>query len=77
MDTGLTDSFRLTEQVPEQYSWWDYRMNGFKRNLGLRIDLALLSQALCNDAAACHIDKEPRGWERPSDHAPVVITIDG
>ena len=77
LDTGLQDSFRLTEQVPEQYSWWDYRMNGFKRNLGLRIDLALLSAALCNDAPVCHIDKEPRGWERPSDHAPVVITING
>jgi exodeoxyribonuclease-3 len=76
VDTGLQDSFRLTEQAPELYSWWDYRMNGFKRNLGLRIDLALISRALCNDATVCRIDKEPRAWERPSDHTPVVLTVD-
>lgn len=75
MAMGLADSFRLTEQAPEQYSWWDYRMNGFKRNLGLRIDLALLSEALCSSMLTCQIDKQPRGWERPSDHAPVVIVL--
>ncbi len=75
LDCGLTDSFRLTEQDQEQFSWWDYRMNGFKRNLGLRIDLALISKPLCTEATICQIDREPRSWERPSDHTPVVTTI--
>jgi len=74
-DTGLHDSFRLTEQDDNEFSWWDYRMRGFKRNLGLRIDLALISKALCTDATTCYIDKEPRGWERPSDHTPVITTV--
>lgn len=75
LDSGLQDSFRLTDQEAEQFSWWDYRMNGYKRNLGLRIDLALISQPLCTDETRCYIDKEPRGWERPSDHTPVITTI--
>jgi exodeoxyribonuclease-3 len=75
LDTGLQDSFRLNKQDDGQYSWWDYRMNGFKRNLGLRIDLALVSQPLCSDQTRCIIDKEPRGWERPSDHTPVITTV--
>jgi len=75
LDTGLHDSFRLTEQDDEQFSWWDYRMNGFKRNLGLRIDLVLTSQALSDEHTRCTIDREPRGWERPSDHTPVVTTL--
>ena len=75
-DTGLQDSFRLTEQDEEQYSWWDYRMNGFKRNQGLRIDLILTSQVLSGPQTRCIIDKEPRGWERPSDHTPVMTTFE-
>jgi exodeoxyribonuclease-3 len=75
LDLGLQDSYRLTEQDDEQYSWWDYRMNGFKRNRGLRIDLALISQPLCTEETRCIIDREPRGWERPSDHTPVVTTV--
>ncbi|MGD2055936.1 MAG: exodeoxyribonuclease III, partial [Gammaproteobacteria bacterium] len=54
------------------YSWWDYRAAAFRRNLGLRIDLILASQALADACTACWIDKEPRSRERPSDHAPVI-----
>ena len=72
MATGLTDTFRLTDQEEKQYSWWDYRMNGFRRNLGLRIDLVLASQALVQCHKQTSIDKIPRSWERPSDHAPVI-----
>jgi len=72
---GLKDSFRLFEQPEKSYSWWDYRMNGFKRNLGLRIDHILLSQDLCGNCSSCAIDVEPRRNERPSDHAPVVAEI--
>jgi exodeoxyribonuclease-3 len=74
---GFSDAFRLFEQAPKSYSWWDYRMNAFKRNLGLRIDHILLSKALAGACTASAIDVEPRRLERPSDHAPVVCEIAG
>ena len=75
VELGLTDSFRMFEQPPKAFSWWDYRMMGFRRNAGLRIDHILLSEALKEKCTASVIDKEPRTWEQPSDHAPVVATI--
>lgn len=69
---GLKDAFRLFEQPEKIYSWWDYRMNAFRRNQGLRIDHILMSEALAQACVACTIDKEMRRLERPSDHAPVV-----
>jgi len=69
---GLTDVFRRFDQPPETYSWWDYRMGAFRRNMGLRIDLLLTSTALAEACSACVIDRSPRKAERPSDHAPVV-----
>jgi exodeoxyribonuclease-3 len=69
---GLSDVFREFEQEEKSYSWWDYRAAAFRRNMGLRIDLILASQALTDRCAACYIDKEPRRLERPSDHTPVV-----
>jgi exodeoxyribonuclease-3 len=72
---GLVDSFRLFDQPEKSYSWWDYRMNGFKRNLGLRIDHILLTSGLAARCTASLIDLEPRKLERPSDHAPVVADI--
>lgn len=73
---GLKDSFRLFEQADKSFTWWDYRMNGFKRNLGLRIDHILLSEPLAARCASCAIDLTPRRLERPSDHAPVIAQID-
>ena len=72
---GLVDAFRLFEQPEKQYSWWDYRQMAFRRNRGLRIDHILLSQALARQCEACVIDREPRKWEQPSDHTPVIATI--
>jgi exodeoxyribonuclease-3 len=69
---GLRDSFRLFDQPEKSFTWWDYRMNAFRRNLGLRIDHILLSDALAEHCAAASIDKETRKLERPSDHAPVI-----
>jgi exodeoxyribonuclease III len=77
IDLGLKDSFRLFEQPDKSFSWWDYRMNAFRRNLGLRIDHILLSQPLAIQAKASFIDKEVRAQERPSDHAPVITEIAG
>ena len=69
---GLSDCFRLFDQEEASFSWWDYRAAGFRRNLGLRIDLILASPVLRDACAACRIDKTPRRLERPSDHAPVL-----
>ena len=69
---GLKDSFRLFEQPEKMFSWWDYRMLGFRRNAGLRIDHILVSPELASRCISSSIDKEPRKLERPSDHAPVV-----
>lgn len=73
---GLMDLFRRFEQPPGTFSWWDYRMGAFRRNHGLRIDLILASAALAARCTACVIDRGPRAWERPSDHAPVVASFD-
>ncbi|MBU3609479.1 exodeoxyribonuclease III [Polynucleobacter wuianus] len=75
LQLGMTDSFRMFEQSPKTFSWWDYRMMGFRRNAGMRIDHILLSEALKEKCSASIIDKEPRTWEQPSDHAPVIATI--
>lgn len=73
---GLHDSFRLFEQAGQHFSWWDYRQGAFRRNLGLRIDLILLGDALKSAARAATIDRTPRRWERPSDHTPVTLDLD-
>ena len=75
LDLGLHDAFRLFEQAPKSYSWWDYREFAFKRNRGLRIDHILVSSALVKHVSACVIDKTPRKNERPSDHTPVIVTL--
>jgi exodeoxyribonuclease-3 len=72
---GLSDSFRMFEQAPKTFSWWDYRMMGFRRNAGMRIDHILLSEALKEKCSTSIVDKEPRAWEQPSDHAPVIAVI--
>ena len=73
LQLGLQDSFRLFEQADKSYSWWDYRMMAFRRNLGLRIDHILVSERLVALCKSCVIDKTPRKAERPSDHTPVVV----
>ena len=73
---GFVDSFRLFDQPERSYTWWDYRMLAFRRKMGLRIDHVLLSRALAPRCTACTIDVEPRRREQPSDHAPVIATLD-
>jgi len=69
---GLADAFRLFDQPEAAFSWWDYRGGAFRRNNGLRIDLVLLSKQMAELCIGCHTDVEPRAWDRPSDHAPVL-----
>lgn len=76
LNLGLSDSYRLFEQAEKSYSWWDYRQAGFRRNAGLRIDLILLSASLAQKCTASMIDKEPRRHEQPSDHTPVLATME-
>lgn len=75
VDLGLKDSFRLFDQPEKIFTWWDYRMMAFRRNMGLRIDHILLSSALADICCGCSVDKAPRKLERPSDHAPVIAEI--
>ena len=75
LDLGLHDAFRLHSADAGVFSWWDYRQAAFRRNLGLRIDLTLVSDALRGRAVASGIDREPRTWERPSDHAPAWVEL--
>ena len=75
LDLGLHDSFRLHNAGDGHYSWWDYRLAAFPRGWGLRIDLVLVSQALRARCIGAGIDRAPRGWERPSDHAPAWIEL--
>ena len=72
---GLSDAYRMFEQPEKSYSWWDYRMLGFQKNRGLRIDHILVSEALRGAVTACTIDRAPRKNPQPSDHAPVVLTM--
>jgi len=75
-ELGLHDSFRLFESAGGHFSWWDYRQGAFRRNMGLRIDLILLGDALKPAARGAAIDRQPRTWERPSDHTPVTLELD-
>ena len=72
---GLADSFRLFEQPEKSFSWWDYRMLGYQKNRGLRIDHILVSDGVKALVKACAIDRTPRKWDKPSDHAPVTVEL--
>lgn len=75
LDAGFIDSFRLFNEDGGHYSWWDYRQGAFRRNLGLRIDLILIGEALRDACRSGAIDREPRTWERASDHTPVSMEL--
>jgi exodeoxyribonuclease-3 len=72
---GLADSYRLFDQPPNTFSWWDYRQLAFPKNRGLRIDHILLTPALAARCTSCRIDRAARKGEKPSDHAPVVVDL--
>ncbi len=76
LQLGLVDTFRLFQHRPDEtFSWWDYRGGGFNKNHGLRIDLILASAPLAETCITSAVDREPRGWDKPSDHTPVVATF--
>ena len=73
---GVSDLYRRFEQPEQSFSWWDYRQGAYRRNHGLRIDLILGTPSMAVRCNACRIDREPRAWERPSDHAPCTASFD-
>lgn len=73
---GLVDLFRALHPDDPGFSWWDYRLQAFRRDRGLRIDLVLVSAALLARGRTCRVDRTPRAWDKPSDHAPVVASFD-
>ena len=77
LDWGLVDAYRLREDAPDRFSWWDYRAGNFHKNLGMRIDHLLVTKPVAERVVAAEIDREARkGPPIPSDHAPVVIDLD-
>ncbi|MFP4386940.1 MAG: exodeoxyribonuclease III [Alphaproteobacteria bacterium] len=72
---GLYDALRMKSKAPELYTFWDYQAGAWQKNNGIRIDHFLLSPALADRLQNCSIDKEPRGWEKPSDHTPVILEL--
>jgi exodeoxyribonuclease III len=77
LDWGLVDAYRLRQDAPGRFSWWDYRAGNFHKNLGMRIDHLLVTKPLAGRVVAAEIDREARkGPPIPSDHAPVSIDLD-
>jgi exodeoxyribonuclease-3 len=76
VNLGLTDAFRACHDEPHRYTFWDYQAGAWQKNHGLRIDHILLSPQAVDRLVACEIDAAPRAWEKPSDHVPVILTLD-
>lgn len=75
LELGFVDAFRCFEQEDAQFSWWDYRQGAFRRNAGLRIDIALVDERLRERILGCTIDPAPRRLKQPSDHTPVIVEL--
>lgn len=75
LNLGLTDAFRVLNTAPENYTFWDYQRGAWEKNNGIRIDHFLLSPEITDRLTACEIDAAPRGWQKPSDHTPIIITL--
>lgn len=75
LELGLSDAYTKPFLPQGRFTWWDYRQAGFRRNLGLRIDHVLVSEALMEWVREWQVDTRPRALERPSDHAPVIVTL--
>ncbi len=76
LNLGITDAFRIFDTGAKQYSFWDYQRGAWPKGEGIRIDHFLTSPELTDKMISCTIDKTPRGWEKPSDHTPIILEID-
>jgi len=75
INLGLTEAFRALNTAPGQYTFWDYQAGAWQKDNGIRIDHFLLSPETADRLINCTIDKAPRGWEKPSDHTPIMLEI--
>ena len=75
LDGGMVDAYRALHPDEVQYTWWDYRAGNFHKGLGLRIDLALVSESLAPRLTACGIYRDYRKGHKPSDHAPLAVDL--
>lgn len=76
MDQGWTDALRFCHPDETLYTYWDYFRNAYGRDAGLRIDHFLLNPAIAGNIKGSGVDKDVRGWEKSSDHAPVWLELD-
>jgi exodeoxyribonuclease-3 len=76
LNLGLTDAFRACEAGPDHYTFWDYQAGSWQKNNGIRIDHMLLSPQAADRLTSASVDKRTRGWEKPSDHVPVIVELD-
>lgn len=75
VNQGLTDALRAFHHAPGLYTFWDYGAGAWPRNNGIRIDHILCSPPVADRLQSCNIDREPRAWDRPSDHTPIIATL--
>ena len=72
---GLSDAWAEAGEGPGGYTFWDYQAGAWPKNNGIRIDHGLLSPQAADRLSACRIDRAPRGWEKPSDHTPLIVEL--
>lgn len=77
LDLGFRDALRLLRQDPGLYTFWDYRMLAFPKNQGLRIDHILVNDPLRDRVREVYVDRQARKGKSPSDHAPLLVRING
>lgn len=75
LNNGFEDAYRVINPDREEFTWWDYRAGAFNKNQGMRIDSILISNNTVDNLSNIIIDKEFRTKERPSDHAPVILSL--
>jgi exodeoxyribonuclease III len=75
VNLGFTDALRACSDEPGLYTFWDYQAGAFQRNNGIRIDHLLLSPQAADRLKTTSIRKETRGWDKPSDHVPVMVEL--
>ena len=74
-NSGLVEAFRVFDTRADQYTFWDYQAGSWPRGKGIRIDHFFLSPKMADRLDKCWIDAEPRGWEKPSDHTPILVEV--
>ncbi len=75
LNLGLTDALRAVHAGPDLFTFWDYQAGAWQKNNGIRIDHVLMSPQAADRLEGVQVDKRPRGWDKPSDHVPVIVEL--